>query len=82
MGERRQKWHALHRRKTKNRYTIIHPASVVFFPTRHVASKTRVLFDGLSLKKAQYILETSSFTPSLAKKTKRVLLPEMRLDRV
>ena len=43
---------------------------MVFFPTRYVASITRylVIFDGLSLKKAEYILETSSFTPSLAKK--------------
>jgi hypothetical protein len=35
---------------------------------------------GLSLKKAQYILETSSSTPLLAKKTTRLFLPEMRLS--
>jgi hypothetical protein len=46
-----------------------HPASVVFFPTGHVASITRYLTDCRS---------KMSFDE---KKTTRVLLAEMRLDR-
>jgi hypothetical protein len=84
MRKRRQKWHALieENNKIDTLWYTLEASLLAWYSFLLVCCLNNSLFDGLSFKKAQFILETSSFTPSLAKKNSRVLLPEMRLDRV